>query len=307
MSQLPLLAFEHGRSQHGQITADQLLALGVSAHRRRKLAVAGVLIEAHPGVYRFANAGETLESRCAAACLADTGVVISGPTAARLLGLRRIKGDDIHAMVFRRLVRLDGVVVYRTNQLHPEYDVVRRPDGIRLLATPRLVFDLARLLDDDDFESVLEQLLDRHDTNIPRLFAVGRRLRKSGRDGSARFGRVLQSRPAWTKPKGSHHEVTLLKALARCGINLVPQFQFVLPGGQRIHFDGADPSRRFAIEVDHVTWHGGRVDSQYDKWRDRQVTRCGWQVSRVTDEDIDRRLASTVDELVEIFEGRPVA
>ncbi|MGH2478010.1 MAG: hypothetical protein ACRDIL_22415, partial [Candidatus Limnocylindrales bacterium] len=61
------------------------------------------------------------------------------------------------------------------------------------------------------------------------------------------------------------------------------------------------------VEVDHVTWHGGRLDSQADKWRDRQLLRIGWIVARVTDEDLRLRFGSAVSELVEIHRLRRAA
>ena len=161
-----------------------------------------------------------------------------------------------------------------------------------MLAVPRLVFDLARFIDDDDLESVIEQLLQRKLTNIPRLFAAGRRLGKPGRDGTARFSRVLRRRPLWAKPKHSDHEVRLLRALRAPGYR--PRAAVPARAAGR----PTDTPRRWrpepliGVEVDHVTWHGGRVDGQHDKWRDRQCGRIGWHVSRVTDEDVDKRLLS---------------
>lgn len=307
MSHLPQAVLVTGRRQHGVVSVDQLAANGVSAYRRRQLVEAGVLVAVHPGVYRFASSPETLEQRCAAACLAVPDLVICGQTAGRLLNARGMVGDDIHGMVLSRLVRLEGVVAHRTKVLHPVHDVIHRNDGIRVLAVPRLVYDLARFLDDDALESVIEQLLQRKLTNIPRLFAVGRRLRKEGRDGTTRFCRVLARRPNWAKPMGSNDEVRLLRALRRRGVDLIPQFEITVSGGVRIHVDGADPQRRFAVEIDHVTWHGGRADSQYDKWRDRQLGARGWYVARVTDDDVGRRLSETVDELVAIHRARVVA
>jgi hypothetical protein len=307
MSQLPSAVLDVARRQHGVVTAEQLSSHGVSTYRRRRLLQSGMFVSVHPGVYRLASAAATLEARCAAACLAVPGVVISGPTAARLSNIRHMSGDDVHAMVNRTYLHLDGVVVHRTTELHPTHDVVVRGDGIRVLALPRLVFDLARFVDDDVLETVIEQLLQRKITNIPRLFAAGRRLRRPGRDGTARFRRVLDRRPMWAKPKHSDLEVQLLRALRARGIDLVPQLPLTLPNGQRIRLDGGDPRRRFGVEVDHVTWHGGRVDQQHDKWRDRQCARIGWYVGRVTDEDVDRRLAATVDDLVAIYSARAVA
>jgi hypothetical protein len=171
----------------------------------------------------------------------------------------------------------------------------------------RVAADLARFLDDHDFESVIEQMLDRGLVSIPALYACGRRLAGRGRDGSRRFARVLDGRPAWNKPKDSGLEVQLFRALAEHGVLLEPQVSIDVGGGRTLHLDGADRVRRFGVEVDHVTWHGGRLAAQRDKWRDRQLLRIDWVVARVTDEDLQQRFTSTVADLVEIHRVRRVA
>ena len=77
---------------------------------------------------------------------------------------------------------------------------------------------------------------------------------------------------------------------------LEPQVRVDLGGGIRLVLDFADPTVRFGVEVDHVTWHGGRVAAQRDKWRDRQLMRIDWVVVRVTDEDLGHQFNSTVAE-----------
>ena len=79
-------------------------------------------------------------------------------------------------------------------------DVVERPDGIRITSPPRTVFDLAAMIDDERLESIIEQVVHDGLATIPTMVATGVRLRQHGRGGSARYGRVLQSRPAWLKP-----------------------------------------------------------------------------------------------------------
>ena len=69
----------------------------------------------------------------------------------------------------------------------------------------------------------------------------------------------------------------------------------------------AMPELRLGIEVDHVTWHGGRLDVERDKRRDRDLARLGWQVVRVTDGDVEHRLAATVDDLIAIARRRRAA
>lgn len=294
------------RRQHSVVSAEQLEIHGITRQRRRTVFGNGVFDVVHRGVYILASAEHTIEARSVAACLANPRLVICGPTAGRIYRLRKMFGDDVHAMALNACPQLDGVVTHRTNRLSAE-DIEVRPDGIRILRAPRLTHNLADHLDDQGFESVIEQLLDRRAVTIPQLFAADRALRQRGRDGAARFARVLSKRPAFAKPKNSDLEVRVLGALARRGILLVPQYEITLPDGSVIHPDGGDPSRRFGVEVDHVTWHGGRARSQYDKWRDRQTSRMGGVIPRVTDEDLRSRFHAMINELVELHEGRAAA
>ena len=307
MSALSPQVHELARRQHGMLSTEQLTSLGVSPGRRRRLLGSGQFVRVHTTVFRFAAAPDTFEGRCVAACLADPTVVISGASAGRLRWLRGMPDGPVHAMTVRRKLDLEGVVVHRTNQLHPDYDVEHRADGIRLLNVPRLIFDLARFLDDLGLESVIEQVLHRNMTNVPRLLATGRRLSKMGRDGTTRFARVLAKRPRWLKPKQSDHEVRVLAALRTAGVELIPQQRVELLDGTVVHLDGGDPVRRFGVEVDHVTWHGGRLAGQYDKWRDRQLRRVGWYVARVTDDDLDQDFEGIIQELVELYHRSDLA
>jgi len=114
-----------------------------------------------------------------------------------------------------------------------------------------------------------------------------------------RFARVVNSRPVWLKPADSHGEVVLFDVLPKAGVRgMVRQFPLQLPTGWTIHADIAVPELKWAIPGDHVTWHGGRIDSVRDKQNDRIARGMGWPVDRVTDEDIRDRLDSTVAELL---------
>jgi hypothetical protein len=303
---VPPEVLTHSRSQYGLVTLTQLSGSGVTHRRRTELLGCGFLVQAHRGVYRLGTHDVGFEQSCLAACLALPTVVVSGPSAGRLLGLRRMPTGPVHVMARSRNTELNDVVFHRTTTLGPA-DWTTRDDGIRLLRPVRLAADLARFLDDHDLESVLEQLIDRGLASVPAMHACGRRLAGSGRDGIRRFGRVLSSRPAWNKPKDSDLEVRLFRELAANGVVLETQVRIDLGGGRWLNLDGADRARRFGVEVDHVSWHGGRLAAQRDKWRDRQLMRIDWLVARVTDEDIERRLQSTVGELCEIHRLRAAA
>ena len=247
------------------------------------------------------------EQACLAACLALPDFVVSGPSAGRLLGLRRMPTGPVHVLGRRKNAALRDVVVHCTTVL-PSGDWTTRDDGIRLLRPVRLAADLARFLDDHDLESVVEQLIDRGLVSVPALHACGRRLAGCGRDGIRRFARVLDTRPAWNKPKDSDLEVRLFRALdgPRCGARTAGA-RSISAAGYGSYLDFADPTVRFGVEVDHVTWHGGRLAAQRDKWRDRQLMRIDWVVVRVTDEDLEHRFNSTVADLVEIHRRRRAA
>ncbi len=291
--------------RYGIVTTDELVRDGFSLPSIRRHVGAGVLVRVHTGVYRVATAPDTFESRCVAACLADPEVVITGCAAARLWEFRHV-GQPSEPIV---LVRHDrspltrGVLIRRTNVLTVE-DWLERPDGIRIASPPRAWFDCARDLSDERFEMLTEWVLDRH-VRVPTLWRTTRRMTARGRPGLARVQRVMSQRADWQRPAGSGLELRVLSALERRGVGpIIRQYPLRLPNGSVIHPDGAVPAIRWAVEVDHVTWHGGRFAAQRDKGRDRNARRIRWQVDRVTDQELAHDFDGTIDELVELYRLR---
>jgi very-short-patch-repair endonuclease len=79
----------------------------------------------------------------------------------------------------------------------------------------------------------------------------------------------------------------------------------VLDGGLVIHVDLAIVAARVAVEIDHSFWHGSTLAVHRDKERDRLLSRRGWRPVRVTEMDIQDRLATVVDDIVAIAQLRP--
>jgi very-short-patch-repair endonuclease len=199
------------------------------------------------------------------------------------------------------------VVVHRSACL-PACDLVQRADGIVVTSPPRTLFDMAALVDRLSLESMIEQAIERRMCSIPTLLGVADRLARPGRAGSGRFVAVLASRPAWRKPVDSHDELVLEQALVRAGLpRPVRQHPVRLRTGRRVHPDLAWPDLRFAVEVDHRTWHASGAAVAYDKHRDRQLRLVGWSVERVTDDDVRERLATTADEIRQLYADRALA
>lgn len=292
-------------ARHGIVTIDQLVCDGTTLATVKRLVRDGTLQRVHHGVLRVATSPDTFESRCTAACAADQELVISGVAAARLWDFRHVWVTDspIGLVAHDRTPIRNGVVLRRTNQLDST-DVVDRPDGIRIASPPRAWFDCARDLDDDRFERLTEWVLDHH-TRMPTLWRLVGRMATRGRPGVARVHRVMSRRSDWQRPAGSGLELRVLRALEQRGVGpLVRQHPLTLANGVIIHVDGADPLVRWALEVDHVTWHGGRFDAQRDKGRDRGARRLGWQVDRVTDLELAENFDRVIRELVELHRLR---
>lgn len=293
--------------RHGVVTLDELLHDGFSRRAIARHVARGSLVRVHNGVFRSATSPETFEAQCAAACAADPEVIITGTAAGRLWGFHHIGRPDVPMalVAHARSPITRGVLLRRTNLLD-DTDRVERADGIRIASPPRAWFDCARDLDDEHFERLTEWVLDHH-TTMPTLWRMASRMSARGRTGAARVNRVLSLRSDWQRPADSGLELRVLKALERRGVNpLVRQYPLRLIDGTVIHLDGAVPELRWAVEIDHVTWHGGRFDTQRDKARDRGARRLGWQVERVTDQELAEDFARAISELVELHRLRRI-
>lgn len=287
--------------RHGVITRAELLGDGITHNAIRRAVTSKMLIRVHDGVFRLATNPCTFESRCVAACLADQFAVVTGVSAARLWNFRSVFLQDAPIVMVEhdRNPFARDVIVRRTNQLR-HADWVVRPDAIRIATPERAWFDCARDLGDVKFEAMTEWVLDHHCT-VPHLWNMARRLASSGRSGSARVRRVMSARSDWQRPAGSGLELRVLQALEDRGVrSLVRQHPIRLPNGILIHPDGTDVEARWSVEVDHVTWHGGREQAQQDKGRDRQLRKMRWQVDRITDQECACHFDASIDELVEL-------
>lgn len=296
MNDVPRSLSAVARDQLGLVTVDDLLRCEVGKRQRRRLFESGFLIAVHRGVLRVASHPVTFEQRCLAALLFAPDAVLSGPTAARVWGLRKVPTDDVH-IVARPTIHVTEINAHHTDLLRDADIVLHR--GLRVLRPARLLCDLAWHLDDAGLESVFEQMLDRRMLTVDTARRAARAFCTRGRPGSVRLARVLESRPAWLRPADSDLEVRLHRALAGVGLVLERQVMVEVDSGI-VAIDLADPVLKFGIEVDHATWHNGRLDVQRDKRRDRELTRIGWTMSRVTDDDVEARLGETVDQLVAI-------
>lgn len=292
---------DHLEANHGIASRAQLEAAGLSSHTVRRMVDAGNLVEVLKGVYRMPAVPFDELARCAAVCAGHPGVAISGPTAGRLWGIRRLPRDHrVHVLSTpaSHPTIAPWVVPYRTAAVHPDDFVVRR-DGIVITSRARTALDLTRTVDRRDLRSIIEQAM--HDGSLDeddiRLVAVDWISR--GRPWIRRFLEVLGDRVGGGAAE-SHGEVIVGDALARAGMRgLERQYRIDLPGYGPARFDLAVPRRRLAIEVDLFPTHRETAGRRRDAWRDAAAAEIGWAIERVTDADLGPNLSATVRRLVQ--------
>ena len=112
---------------------------GVSETQRRRLVEHGVLERVVDGAYRFRGVPDDELSRCVALCSSRPRLVVAGPTAGRIWGIRRSPRDQlVHVLAppASNPCREPWVRAYRTALIDPG-DIVHCRDGLRLTSPPR--------------------------------------------------------------------------------------------------------------------------------------------------------------------------
>lgn len=300
MAHLPPAALEHLRRCHGVASREQLIELGLTPHAIRDLTAAGQLVGVLYGVYRHAVVDFDELARSVAVCSAHPRAVISGVSAGRIWGFRRLPSDRRTHAIFppaSQPTTAPWVVPYRTRAIRTD-DIVRRPDGIAVTTRERTAFDLARRLRDADLMSVMEQAMHDGRSGHDRLWEVAEPWLSPRRPWARRYVALL-ARRVQGGPAESHPEVLVGARLVDAGVyGLTRQHQVELPGHGSARFDLAVADLLWAIEVDVFPTHRETVGAASDRRRDRAAERIGWLVTRVGPDGMGPALDTTVAGLV---------
>jgi hypothetical protein len=303
MVDLTPVALELALRQHGAITTRQLSDAGIGRRAALRLENDTVLRRVHKWVFVLAGAPRTLEQRCAEICLAHPSVFVTGATAGRLMGLRRLPQTAPITISASHPLHIEhpGVLLRRTTKL-VRTDIVTRSDGICIASPARLAFDLAATLDDRAYRSVIEQLLHESLVTTEELAVIGHRLLHPARRGSRRFAETMAMR--FGAALESDPEIVVADALHEAGVPVVAQETWLdLPNGRRARLDLSVPELKWGIEIDVHPDHLGIEGTASDKQRDRQCHLIGWQIERVSPLDL-LDLDRTVGELAALYRAR---
>jgi hypothetical protein len=293
------------RRQFGVIAHDQLT--GVSARTVSRARACGQYELVLPGVLRSLEHPMTFAARAMAVQLHVGGAgALSGPTAARIYGLRQMPSEHVW---FRSAVRARSRLpcwVTRTESawLLAGEGSVRQHGCWRLLAPAPMLLTLAELFNDHRFERAAEDAWHLRLISPSEAAEFLDDLRGRGRRGVARFDRWLIRTAARPRPSQSDFELDVLEAVLVAGLpEPRRQHPLTLMTGEVIHLDLAWPEVALAVEPGHSWWHGGDLGTRTDQARDRACGEVGWHVMRY-DESYRADLAGVGKEVRATYELR---
>lgn len=269
--------------QHGVVSRAQCRAVGA---RMENLFERGDWVSLSPRVIRLAGAPRTAQSEMAAAVLdAGPGAAASHRTAATLWGLPgfdagrpevlRPHAADRHRPTLGRL--------HRTRSLPPHH--VTTVDGIPVTTVARTLFDLAAVLHPARTERTLDNALATSPALLPVLHRMLSELAERGRTGIGVMRQLLVDRLAGYVPPASGLEARLIYLLDEAGI--ATRRQVDLGGDGWIgRVDLVVVGTNLVIEADSARFHTSRLDRERDERRDADLRAAGYDVLRVTEEEV---------------------
>lgn len=263
--------------QHGLVERNQAVRLGVDDDGLARRVAGGLLIRAHPGVYRVAGAPITREQRLLAACLAagpDTAVSHRSAAHEWLLG----EFPDVVEIVTPRAQwpRLQGVRVHRSHDLVAG-DVTLR-HGLPITKPLRTLVDLGQSAPwavPDGLERGLTAKL----FSLAAADAAIERHSRKGRTGVGVFRAAVDQRALARNVPESMLEVRFARLCRTHGLP-TPAYQHWITPEIRVDFAYVQP--KIAVEVDGFGVHGTSHALTTDLARQNHLVLLGWTVLRFT-------------------------
>jgi very-short-patch-repair endonuclease len=270
------------RRQHGVVTREQALAVGLTRHAVAHRVERGWWRRALPGTYVVAGLDEGAASRCWAAVLwAPAGACLSHDTAAALHGLPVLGGDaPVHlSMSGRGRDCPAGLAVHRLASPLDAADVATR-QGLPVTGGTRTALDVARRLPESRRAGFLIACAQQRLVTPAQLASAAER-------GGRRYLSLRRLLAALDPAAQSDSERTARMLLTGAGLAVEAQVAVRLPVGT-VHLDLAIRATRIAIEVDGIPHHSGVDAVLRDRQRDELLREAGWEVVRVMPHELAR-------------------
>jgi very-short-patch-repair endonuclease len=290
-----------GRRQHGLVTIDQALHVGMSRRAWYRAIASGRLTGVAPNVASLPGAADSVQQRILAPILSiGPTALASHRSAAALWGLD-IPGDrpvDVLVLDRTRGPRLERTLVHRPTDLtdlHPF-----RRAGIPTTNPLRVLVDLGAVAPCRVADFLAHVLIEGWVSRRAAEAALVRHARP-GRSGVAALRAALEDWPLGDKPPDSVLEPEMRRLLRRHGL---PAFEFH-PRVLGWEVDFAHMESMVIAEVDGWEHHGrDREQFERDRRRDAVLQAAGWVVFRFTWLQVKRRPTMVADSLHGALERR---
>lgn len=270
---------ELARRQHGVLSVDQALEVGMSRSAISRLVSSGRWRWELPRVLVPGRDELPLMGRAASACIWAADGAVSHLTAAAIWGLVEAGPDVVHLTVRRWLRAPRGLAIHCSADIQSQ-----EVQGVRVTTVARTMLDLAGVAPAEQLETILEHALRRRLTSAPSLERFVATVGGQGRSGTAAL-RALVKRYG-EAPTESFLERKVQPLFARNRLPR-PESQFsIVVEGERYRLDFAYPSVHVAVEAHGFQWHSGRKSWNHDLRRMNALARAGWTVMFITSEDL---------------------
>jgi very-short-patch-repair endonuclease/predicted transcriptional regulator of viral defense system len=290
---------EMARQQHGVVTREQLLELGMGSHAVGDRVHRGLLQAVHRGVYVLGGSRPTVDARRMAAVLAcGPSAVLSHRSAARLWDVFPYEPGRIEvSWSAAGRTKHDGILL-RQARLFP--DEVEELDGIPVTAIFRTIFDLAAVVSQREVERAF------HETEVKQLtgrVSLPQLLRRHpGRRGAATVRSILASREPVGSSQNDFEELFVAfldeHRLPRPRLNATISIR-----GRFLKPDCMWEDQRLLVELDGRAVHGTDKAFEGDRQRDRVLLAEGWRSTRVTWRQLRDEPAAIAADLREMLHG----
>jgi hypothetical protein len=298
------------RGQAWVATVDQLGALGVGPPAVSRARHRGLVDAVAPGLVGLHGVWDSFDGRVwAAQLIGGDGAFVSGPTAARLYGLRGMPSSPVEVTIpetaHRRVPPWVRLVKTSWRDDEPQ---ATRGDGLSVASPLRMLFGLARCLNQHRFERAAEDAWHLGLVTPPEAARYLAQVRRRGLTGVARFEAWVEVVARRSAPAQSGLEQYVVDLVHRAGLpDPVRQHALTLRTGDVIHLDVAWPEIRLAIEPGHTWWHGGDLRMRADQDRDRACAELGWLIVRYDESVRTRSPRAAASQLALIYRRRSTA
>lgn len=272
--------------QHGIVTRQQLVSVGISDKAIRHRLATGRLIRIHRGVYAVGHGALTDRSRWTAAVLAVDPGSLSHFSAGAAAGFVPL-GGPIHVSTEGRR-RVPGLIVHRC-LIQPQ-DLIEI-DCISSTSVELALLDLASIVPENQVRSFVREARFQELTNLDRLAATLDRY--PNRRGRRKLLTVVEQMGFGTGVTRGVLEGLFADFLLERGLP-EPEFNVeIWVEGHRFVLDCLWPAAGLVVELDGREAHSAGDRHDRDTWRDRKLLVTGLETVRVT----WRQLVEAPDEL----------